>query len=61
MLRLAFILFLFIGTTLAGSLMVAALASGYDTLYPVIVAAVIGAIIGVPVSWLVARKLYSLR
>lgn len=55
------ILHLFIGSTLAGSLVIAALAMGYDTLQPVLIAAVVGFLVAFPVSWVVGKKLYELR
>lgn len=58
MLRLALILYLFIGTTLAGSAMVAALAMGFDTTQPVMVSAALGALVGIPVAWVIAQALY---
>ncbi|MDE4131805.1 CTP synthetase [Phaeobacter sp. QD34_3] len=61
MYRLAFILHLFIGSTLAGSAVVAALAMGQDTLQPILIAALVGFLAAFPVTWLVARKLYTLR
>jgi hypothetical protein len=57
MARLFMILYSMIGTTLAGSFMVAALASGMDTLKPIVLAAGLGALLAVPVAWLVARRL----
>ena len=59
MLRLGFILHLFIGSTLAGSAVVAALTMGYDTMQPVIWAAVIGFVAAFPVTYFVTRKLYE--
>lgn len=59
MYRLALILHLFIGTTLGGCAMIAALVMGYDTLYPVVISALAGFVVGFPVSWYVARELYS--
>lgn len=60
MLRLASMLYSLIGTTLAGSAVVVALTMGQDTLRPILTAAAVGALLAVPVTWLVARKLYSL-
>ena len=57
MVRLAFTLYSLIGTTLAGSLVIAALASGYDTLWPILIAAGAGFLAAVPVSLWVARQL----
>lgn len=57
MLRLALILHLFIGSTLAGSAVVVALTMGQDTLQPILVAALLGFLASIPVTWAVARKL----
>ncbi|WP_289150817.1 CTP synthetase [uncultured Salipiger sp.] len=59
MLRLAGILYSMIATTLAGSLVVVALVSGYDTLQPILIAAAAGALVALPVTWLVTRAIYS--
>lgn len=61
MLRLGFILHLFIGTTLAGSAVIAALVMGMDTLRPIVLAALLGFVAALPVTWLVTRKLYEDR
>jgi hypothetical protein len=61
MLRLASILHLFIGSTLAGSAVVAALVVGLTTLQPILLSALAGFLASFPVTWAVARKLYSLR
>jgi hypothetical protein len=57
MARLALLLFVVIGATLAGTLIVAALVTGLDTARPIIVAAAIGFAAAVPVSVLVAKQL----
>jgi hypothetical protein len=57
MLRLAALLFIVIGASLAGILIVAALVAGLDTARPIVIAAAIGFAAAVPVSILVARKL----
>ncbi len=57
MLRLAMILYSLIGTTLAGSAVIAALTMGYGTLQPILIAAALGAALAVPVAALVARRL----
>lgn len=59
MLRLGFILHLFIGSTLAGSAVIAALVSGHDTMKPILIAALVGFILAFPVTWAVTRKLYE--
>lgn len=57
MTRLMMILFSMIGTTLAGSGVVLALTTGNDTLQPIMIAAALGALLGLPVSWWVAKQL----
>ncbi len=61
MFRLAAILHLFIGSTLAGSAVVATLVLGHDTLYPILIAAAVGFLASFPVTLLVARKLTAQR
>jgi len=59
MLRLASMLYSLIGTTLAGSAVVVALVIGQDTLQPIVTAAVLGFILALPVTYVVAKKIYS--
>lgn len=59
MLRLASILYSLISTSLAGTAIIAVLVAGYDTLTPILIAAAAGFIAAAPVSWVIARKLYS--
>lgn len=59
MFRLALILHLFIGSTLAGSAIIAALVTGNDTWVALLLAAAVGFLAGFPVSWLVARRLWQ--
>ncbi len=59
MLRLGFILHLFIGSTLAGVGVIAALTTGYDSLYPILIAALVGFVAAFPITWAVTRKLYE--
>ena len=54
---LTMILFSIIATTLAESGVIAVLTMGYGTLWPIIGAAAIGAVLALPVSWLVAREI----
>ena len=60
MMRLASMLYSLIGTTLAGSAVVVALVIGQDTLKPIVVAAILGFVAAIPVTWAVARKITSL-
>lgn len=55
--RLMMILFSMIGTALAGAGIILVLTLGYGTLWPIVVAAVAGAILALPVSWLIAREI----
>ena len=59
MLRLASILYSLIGTTLAGSLVVVALTMGYDTLNPILIAAGVGFVAALPVTWVVAKAIQN--
>lgn len=51
------LVYIFIGATLAGSFMVAALTAGFTTLMPIVYTSITGFIVAVPVAWLVARKI----
>ena len=55
--RLTMILFSIIGTALAGTGVIAVLTMGYVTLWPILAAATVGAALGLPVSWAVARQI----
>jgi predicted PurR-regulated permease PerM len=57
MTRLMMILFSMIATTLMGVMIIAALSAGYGTLRPIVMAAAIGFLLAIPVSYLVARRL----
>lgn len=61
MLRIAFLLFTIVSTVLMGSFMVAALAMGYDTAQPVILAVALGFVSVMPISWLLAKQLNQMR
>ena len=55
--RLMMILYSMIGTAMAGSGVVAVLTMGYGTLVPILAAAGAGAVLALPVSWVVARQI----
>ncbi|TGD44280.1 CTP synthetase [Pseudotabrizicola sediminis] len=57
MTRLTALLFSIIAPSLMGVAVIVALTTGNDTLSPIILAAAIGFVAGLPVSWLVARQL----
>ncbi len=60
MIRLASILYSIIATTLAGMGVIVVLTAGYGTPKPIILAAVIGAVLALPVSYFVAGKILAL-
>ena len=57
MMRLASILYSLISTTVAGTLVIAALTIGYDTLVPILMAAGIGFVVSLPVAYFVAKAI----
>ena len=61
MIRLAMLLFSLISTTLMGTAIVVVLVIGYGTLQPIILAAALGFVVAMPVSWIIARSLYGTR
>lgn len=60
MFRLSLVLFLFIGTTLAGIGVVAALSMGWYDTTAIIATAAAGTLVAIPFSWIVARRLQAL-
>ena len=61
MFRLASMLFSMIATTCAGIGVIAALTMGYDTLVPILIAAGAGLVVALPATWIVTRKISSLK
>ncbi len=57
MTRLMLTLFSMISTTLMGVGIVIALTTGHDTLTPIVIAAAIGFVLALPVSWYVAKQI----
>jgi len=57
MIRLAALIYIFVGVTLAGSLIVAALTMNMFDTRSIVIAAVIGFVAALPVAWVLARKL----
>lgn len=57
MTRLMLIIFSMASTTLMGVGIVAALTMGQDTLQPILIAAAVGFIAAIPVSWFVAKQI----
>jgi predicted PurR-regulated permease PerM len=50
-------LFSMVATTTMGIGIVIALVTGYDTLQPILIAAIIGFVVALPVAWLIAKQL----
>ena len=59
MVRLFGVLFSMIGTAIAGSAVVVALVSGHVDVRSIVLAAGLGAVLALPVSWMIAKKLTS--
>lgn len=57
MARLTMILFSMISTAMMGSFIIATLTMGYATLNPILIAAALGFVLAMPVSWYVARQI----
>lgn len=57
MFALFLIVHIFVGATIAGCAVVAALTMGLDTLQPLLVSAVLGFLLSIPVSWIVTKKI----
>lgn len=57
MLRLTAILYCFVAATMAGIGVIAVLSAGLTTLMPILIAAGIGAVLALPVSWMVAARI----
>ncbi len=57
MFSLASMLYAIIGTTLTGISILVVLVAGFDTLEPILIAAATGALVALPVSWIIARKI----
>lgn len=57
MIRLAAVIYALTGPTLAGILIVAALATGLDTLRPILIAAGVGFVVAVPLAYVIAKEL----
>ncbi|WP_170560919.1 hypothetical protein [Ruegeria atlantica] len=59
MIRLASILYTLIATALAGSAVVAVLSAGLMSTVAIVSAAAAGSVAAIPVSWLIAKRLYQ--
>lgn len=59
MLRLTFLLYSLIGPSLAGVGVIAVLVANLATVQAILTAAVIGAVLGLPLAWRIAAQLYA--
>lgn len=57
MLPLTLIIHIFLGSTLAGTAVIAVLVMGYATVTPILIAAAVGFLVAFPASVIIARKL----
>ena len=57
MLRLASILYSMVGTSLAGTFVIAALVMWYDTLWPILIAAAVGGVLAVPLTYFISKAI----
>ncbi|MCC0065222.1 MAG: hypothetical protein H6895_14235 [Defluviimonas sp.] len=57
MTRLFFIIYTLAGTTLAGSAIIAVLSMNMFDLRSILIAAAAGALVALPVAWIVARRI----
>jgi predicted PurR-regulated permease PerM len=57
MTRLMMIQFSMISTTLMEIGVIVALATGYDTLYPILLGVAVGFVLAIPASWIVAKQI----
>ncbi len=57
MTRLMLVIFSMASTALMGAFIVAALTMGKDTLQPILIAAALGFVAAIPVSWYVAKQI----
>jgi len=57
MFRLASMIYTIASGTMMGVFIVIALVTGYDTLKYIVIAAAVGAVVALPISWYVARAI----
>lgn len=55
MLSLMLIIHIFVGSTIAGSFIIAALTMGFDTAQPLVISGLVGFVVSFPASWWIAR------
>lgn len=55
--RLMMVLYSMIATAMAGTGVIAVLTTGYGTVWPIVTSAAAGAVLALPVAWVVAKQL----
>lgn len=58
MMRLAMVLFSLVATSTTGMAIVVALTTGQDGLRPILIAAGLGLAAAIPVTWIIARRMF---
>jgi len=61
MVRVALLIFSVIATSLMGIAIVVVLTAGYGTLMPILYAALVGFLVALPVTWVIAKKIDPTR
>jgi len=59
MLFLSLAIHIFVGTTLAGSAIIAALTLGIDTVQPLGISGAVGFLVAFPLSWYIAKEIQT--
>ncbi len=59
MFQFTMMLYSIIGTSVAGIFIIAALVSGNDTLQPILIAAGAGALLAIPMSYMIAKAIMA--
>jgi len=59
MLFLSLAIHIFVGTTLAGSAIIAALTLGFDTVQPLVISGAVGFLAAFPRSWCLAKEIQT--
>ncbi|MCU0903916.1 MAG: hypothetical protein MUE83_08585 [Tabrizicola sp.] len=55
--RLMMVLYSMIATALAGTGVIAVLSLGYVTVWPIVIAALAGAVLALPVAWAITKQI----
>ncbi len=61
MVRISLLIFTIASTTLMGIAIIVVLSAGLGTAKPIIYAVIVGLVLAVPVTWIVAKKIAEMR